>query len=229
MKDATDVVHGYSDEVKGTIKVTMPVVSSNLVLSKAIAEFCHNYPNVNVEVNVNNRCVDIIAEGYDLAIRTANLADSGLVARRLVDSQWVVCATPEYLQNNGEPEHPNDLHEHQCLIYTYEGSGTDNWLFSVNGIEQQIQIRGRFNTNNLDSLRQAALSNLGITMLPQALVYDDLQRGALKPVLSKYANKTLGIYAVYPNSRQPDQKLKLLIEHFRDSFQKHQHQFCNQH
>jgi DNA-binding transcriptional LysR family regulator len=219
MQDATNVVNGYSDEIRGTIKLTMPVVSANLLLSKSVAEFCKKYPDVNVDLQVNNHLVDLIDEGYDLAIRTAYLEDSSLIARRLVDSQWVVCASPEYLRNNGTPAHPNDLHEHQCLIYKYESAGIDNWKFAENGKEQQIQVRGRFNTNNLHALCDAALSGLGISFLPQAVVYEHIE------ILNDYVSKMMGIYAVYPSCRQPDQKVKLLIEHLRDAFQTQENYF----
>ena len=225
MQEATDVVHGYSDTIKGKIKVTMPVVSANLLLSKAVAEFCHLYPDVSVDLQINNKFVDLVEEGYDLAIRTAFLQDSSLVARRLVDSQWIVCASPKYLKEHGIPEHPNDLHGHQCLIYKYESAGTDNWKFTQDGKEQHIQVRGRFSTNNLNAICNAALANLGIAFLPKALVYEYIQNHKLKQVLQPFASKLMGIYAVYPRSRQPDQKVKLLIEHFRDTFKKQESQF----
>lgn len=225
MQDATDIVTGYSNEIRGTIRITMPVVSANLILSKAIAEFCHLYPDVNVEANINNRCVDLIDEGFDLAIRTANLEDSSLIARRLVDSRWVVCVTPEYIKKHGKPLHPSDLNDHQCLIYNQDSASYDTWHFSINGIEQQVQVKGRFNTNNLNAVCNAAMVHLGVALLPQALVYDKIKKGVLVPVLQKYMHKKMGIYAVYPKSRQPDQKLKLLVEHLREAFQKQKSYF----
>lgn len=225
MQDATNVVNGYSDEVRGTIKITMPVVSANLLLSKALAEFCTIYPKVVVNLQVNNRVVDLIEEGYDLAIRTAHLEDSSLVARRLVDSQWVVCASPEYLKANGTPLHPNELHGHECLLYKYDGAGTDTWMFADKGQEQQIQVKGRFNTNSLHAIAAAASAHLGIAFLPQALVFKDIKNGSLKPILESYARKMLGIYAVYPNCRQPDKKIKLVIEHLRKAFLKQESYF----
>ena len=225
MQDATNVVNGYSDEVRGTIKISMPVVSANLLLSKAVAEFCNKYPKVTVNLQVSNHFVNLIEEGYDLAIRTAYLEDSSLVARRLVDSQWVVCASPEYLKKYGLPAHPDDLDQHECLLYKYDSVGTDTWMFSDHGEEHHIHVKGRFNTNNLNAIRSAALENLGIAFLPQALVYDDIKKGTLQPLLERYASKMMGIYAVYPNCRQPDKKVKLLIEHLRSAFVKRQDHF----
>jgi len=136
------------------------------VVSRAIAEFCEQYPKVELELSVSNRFVDLIDDGYDLAIRTAHLEDSSLIARRLIDSKWIVCASPAYLRAHGEPNTPTELTQHQCLIYQYEGIGPDHWQFLINGVVDFVQVEGRFHTNNLDSLRQAALANFGIAYLP---------------------------------------------------------------
>ena len=226
-QEAEDVVTGYAEDIRGTIKLTMPVVSARLVLSHALAEFCHDHPNVNVELSIDNKFVDIIEQGYDLAIRTANLEDSSLIARRLIDSDWMICASPEYLRKNGTPDSPEQLNQHNCLIYRYEGKGSDQWMFKEGKREYTIQVAGRFKSNNLESLRQAALSHFGIAYLPKALVYEDLMAGKLVPILHGLAAKDLGIYAIYPKTRQPDKKLKLLIEYFRKAFQQKKDYFHN--
>lgn len=224
-QEAEDAITGYSEEIRGTIKLTMPVVSARVVLSSALANFCHDHPNVNVDLTIDNKFVDIIAQGYDLAIRTAHLEDSSLIARRLIDSDWIICASPEYLKNMGTPALPQDLNQHSCLIYRYEGSGSDQWVFKENKEEYTVQVKGRFRSNNLDSLRKAALAHFGIAYLPKALIHEDLLANNLIPLLTKKTGKDLGIYAVYPRTRQPDKKLKLLIEYFRKAFQEKQDYF----
>ncbi|TDF38200.1 LysR family transcriptional regulator [Alteromonadaceae bacterium M269] len=219
LQDAQDAVTGYANEIRGTIKVTAPSVSAQLLLNHAVATFCQQYPGVQVELSVSNHFVDLIDDGYDLAIRTAHLEDSSLIARRLIDSQWIVCASPEYLRLNGTPKFPIDLQSKHCLIYKYEGIGSDLWQFKVDGEQENIQVYGRFHTNNLDALRQAALADFGIAYLPRALVHEELLAGKLVSLLEDYADKNLGIYAVYPRTRQPDRKLKLLVEHFRTAYQ----------
>ncbi len=225
VQEAEDAVTGYSEDIRGTIKLTIPVVSARLVLSEALAQFCHDYPNVSIELTVNNHLVDIIAQGYDLAIRTAHLEDSSLVARRLINSDWVVCASPQYLKNNGTPHSPKELIKHSCLIYKYEGAGPEQWVFKDDGQEYVVQLSGRFRSDNLNSLSQAALSHFGIAYLPKALVYEDLIAGRLVSILEGKTAKDLGIYAVYPKTRQPDKKLKLLVEYFRKAFQKKKEYF----
>ena len=218
IQDATNVVSGYSDEIRGTIKITAPLVSANLVVSKALAEFCKIHPNVVVNLQINNQLVNLIEEGYDLAIRTANLQDSSLVARRLIDSKWVVCASPEYLQKHALPTTPDDLLKHECLLYKNESGSAENWLFSYGTNERFINVNGSFASNNLDAICAASLAHLGIAFLPQALVYEHIKQHKLTPILQEHTSKMMGIYAVYPNCRQPDEKLKLLIEHLRGAF-----------
>jgi DNA-binding transcriptional LysR family regulator len=218
LEDVQNNVASYANEIRGKLKITAPVVSARLVISSAIAEFCKVYPDVEVELSISNRSVDLIAEGFDLAIRTANLPDSSLIARRLIDSQWVVCATPKYLQEHEPIIEPKDLQNHQCLIYKYEGVGPETWKFNDADGPANVQVRGRFYTNNLDSLRQAALSDFGIAYLPRALVHEELVSGDLLSLLENKVAKQLGIYAVYPASKQPDKKLKCLIEHLKEAF-----------
>lgn len=220
VQDAEDSVTGFGDAIRGKIKLTVPDVSARLVINKAVAEFCQQYPDVEIELFVSNRVVNMLEDGFDLAIRTAKLEDSSFIARRLVDSHWIVCASSAYLSKNGTPEFPEQLLEHQCLIYKYEGAGSATWLFKQDGKPANIQVRGRLFANNLETLKQAALLDSGIVYLPKALVFDELQKGQLVEVLEPYTSKDLGIYAVYPKSRQPDRKLTLLVEKIRDAFQK---------
>ncbi len=225
LQDAQDTVTGYGDTMRGKIKVTAPAVSAQVIVSDAIAQFCQQYPEVEVELVVSNRVMNILDEGYDLAIRTAYLEDSSLIARRLINSDWVICASPAYLNKHGIPTHPTELEEHDCLIYKYEGQGAETWRFIENDTEFNMQVKGRIHSNNLDSLRRGALAGVGIAYLPRVLVCGDLDDGKLVSILSNFVGKKLGVYAVYPRSRQPDKKLNLLVEHLRDCFQNRKEMF----
>uniref|UniRef100_A5WED8 Transcriptional regulator, LysR family n=1 Tax=Psychrobacter sp. (strain PRwf-1) TaxID=349106 RepID=A5WED8_PSYWF len=118
-QEAQNAVTRYGEDMKGLIRITMPVVSANLLLSDAIADFCKKYPDISVELNITNRLVDLIEEGFDLAIRTAKLEDSSLIARRLIDSQWIICAAPKYLKQHGTPKTHDDLIHHECLMFDF--------------------------------------------------------------------------------------------------------------
>ena len=225
-QEAEDAVTGYSEDMKGTIRITLPVVSANLILSESIAEFCKQHPEISVDLQITNRLVDLIEEGFDLAIRTAVLEDSSLIARRLIDSQWMICATPDYLKQHGTPQNPEQLQNHECLVYKFDNTANSTWPLYIDGKEQLISVYGRFYSNHLSAIKQAALSDLGIAFLPQVLIYEEIQKNTLTQILQCFTSKKLGLYAVYPKARQPDQKLKLLVAHLRDSLHQKQAHYC---
>ncbi|WP_201540815.1 LysR family transcriptional regulator [Psychrobacter sp. 1044] len=221
-QEAENAVTGYGEDMKGHIRITMPVVSANFIFSESIAEFCKQHPEVSVELQITNRLVDLIEEGFDLALRTAVLEDSSLIARRLIDSQWIICATPSYLKQHGAPQNPEQLQNHECLVYKFDNTANSTWPLYIDGKEQLISVNGRFHSNHLSAIKQAALSDLGIAFLPQVLIYEEIQKNTLTQILQCFTSKKLGLYAVYPKARQPDQKLKLLVAHLRDSLHQKQ-------
>ena len=229
-QEAENAVTGYGKDMKGNIRITMPAVSANLILSESIAEFCKQHPEISVDLHITNRLVDLIEEGFDLAVRTAELEDSSLIAKRLIDSHWVICATPDYLKHYGMPQTPEELANHECLIYKFDttsnAASSNVWPLHIDGTKQLMPVYGRFHSNHLSAIKQAALSDLGIAFLPQALVYEEMQKNTLTQVLQSFTRKKLGMYAVYPKARQPDQKLKLLVAHLRDSLHKKQAYYC---
>ncbi len=218
IQEAEDAVTGYGDKIRGNIKITMPVVSARFILNDTISKFCASYPDVSVELSAENRCVDIIKEGFDLAIRTAHLEDSSLIARRLIDSQWIICASPKYITEHGTPKHPEDLSDHDCLVYKYEGAGLDHWALKRGQEDLQIHVKGTITGNELEALKQAALNGLGVAYLPRVLIHEDLLSGRLISVMDEHVGKRLGIYAVYPRTRLPDLRIKLLVEFIREAF-----------
>ena len=225
-QEAENAVTGYGENMKGNIRITMPAVSAKLILSESIAEFCKQHPDISVDLHITNRLVDLIEEGFDLAVRTAELEDSSLIAKRLIDSQWVICATPDYVKQYGIPQTPEELENHECLIYKFDNNSNNVWPFHINGTKQLMPVYGRFHSNHLSAIKQATLSDLGIAFLPQALVYEEMQQNILTQILQSFTRKKLGMYAVYPRARQPDQKLKLLIAHLQESLHQKQDYYC---
>ena len=225
LQEAHDAVWGYSDSISGKIKITVPSVSARLTLTDAIAEFCKQYKEVSIEMMIDDRFVNLIEEGFDLAIRTGYLEDSSLLARRLVDSHWVIVATPKYLKQQGQPDTSSELRFHNCLTYKYNGSHPNHWQFITEAGAYTEVVQGNFMANDLNALYQTVMAGLGIAYLPRALVYDDIQSGALSQLLVNSTAKKIGIYAVYPKMRTPDTKLRLLIEHLRKAYQAKQARF----
>ncbi|MNG60598.1 HTH-type transcriptional regulator DmlR [compost metagenome] len=226
-QEALNVISEHSDELTGIIRMSVPTISGELLLSESVAEFCALHPNLKVEMRLENRFADLVNEGIDLAIRTGTLPDSSLIARPILNSRWVIVCSPNYLQQYSEPQSAGDLLEHNCLTYTYQESGTDNWLMKQPGSNKiyELQVSGNLSANNARAIRKAVIAGYGIAMVPRCMVYEDLQEGAMVEVLSGHCGKVLGIYAVYPYTRNLPLKTRLLIEHIITSYQNISHYF----
>lgn len=214
-QEAIDSVSGYGESVSGHIKMSVPTISGDLVLAQAVAEFCNLHPGLTIDMSLNNRFVDLVEDGYDLVIRTGYLEDSSLIARHILDSQWVVCCSPRYIQSCGQPTLPSELLNHNCLQYAYQTTGAREWEFKGEKKNTIVKVSGNFSTDNATALRKATLAGCGIAYMPRCLVYHDLKRGDLIDLFPQQVGKCLGIYAVYPFTRQPPKKVKLLIEHIK--------------
>jgi DNA-binding transcriptional LysR family regulator len=224
-QEAIESVAGFGDSVSGHIKMSVPTISGELLLADAVAEFCDTYPGLTIDMSLENRFVDLIEDGYDLVIRTGYLEDSSLIARHIVDSQWVVCASPAYIARKGKPVTPQELTKHNCLLYAYQMTGASEWEFKGKSGHYIVHVGGNFFTDNAAALRKAALGGYGIIYVPRCLVYHDFLRGTLVDLLPDQVGKKLGIYAVYPFTRLPPNKIKLLIEHIRERYLKIAHYF----
>ncbi|MCG9629322.1 MULTISPECIES: LysR family transcriptional regulator [Vibrio] len=227
-QEAMDAVSGFGENVSGHIKMSVPSISGDLILADAVAEFCNMHPGLTVDMSLDNRFVDLVNDGFDLVIRTGYLEDSSLIARHILDSQWVVCASPSYIARNGKPLIPTDLVKHNCLQYAYQTTGAGEWQFIREGQGDSkyiVRVSGSFSTDNATALRKAALGGHGIAYVPRCLVYHDIRNGQLVDLFPDIVGKKLGIYAVYPFTRQPPNKIKMLIEHIRARYLAISHYF----
>lgn len=217
--DAVNAVSNFSQGLSGIIKMTVPTISGELLLSEIVAQFCQKHPNLTIDMRLENEFVDLVKEGLDLAIRTGVLEDSSLIAKPLIESHWVVCCAPSYAASQGRPQHVEQLKQYNCLAYTYQTQGAFDWRFTKDGQEHLVRISGNFATNNSQALRKAALAGCGIVYVPRCCVYEDLVRGDLIQLLTDYQARSLGIYAVYPYTRHQPEKIRLLIEHIGQAYQ----------
>ncbi|NIB42244.1 LysR family transcriptional regulator [Pseudomaricurvus alkylphenolicus] len=223
--EAVDAVSGFGENISGHIKMSVPTISGDLILAEAVAEFCNNHPGLSVDMSLDNRFVDLIEGGYDLVIRTGYLEDSSLIARHILDSQWVVCASPACIARNGKPQKPEDLVDHNCLRYAYQTTGASEWQFKAKSGDYVVRVSGSFSTDDATALRKAALGGYGIAYVPRCLVYHDIRNGQLVDLFPEQVGKKLGVYAVYPFTRQLPNKVKLLIEHIRARYLAISHYF----
>jgi DNA-binding transcriptional LysR family regulator len=219
LEDAELEITRYQAEPRGLLRVTAPTSFSLMHLGPLLQPFLVRNPGVRVNLQLDDRQVDIVEEGFDLAIRVARLADSALVAQRLAPARQVVCAAPAYLEKHGMPERPEDLVHHNSIIYTY-GQSPGRWRFQPHEGSEEIvvAVHGTLQTNNGMVQRAAALDGVRICMLPTFYVGDELRSGALRVVLADYPPVELGIYAVYPERRNLSPKVRAYVDYLRERF-----------
>jgi DNA-binding transcriptional LysR family regulator len=218
IQDANLSVSRMQASPRGRLRVNAPMSFSFLHLAPAIPDFLRRYPDVDLDMTLNDRYVDLIEEGFDLAVRIGVLADSTLVARKLAPMRPMICASPAYLKERGVPNTPNDLRNHLCLCNSTNAL-VDEWrLADGNGRPLIVQIRGRLRANNGDTLRVAALQGMGLVYLPSFYVGGDLQAGTLVSVLSHFMSQDAGIYAVYPHSRHLLPKVRAFVDFLAERF-----------
>ncbi len=216
VQEAEQAAGHLTAKPRGTLKITMPVAFGIHRLGAVIADYLLQHAEVKLDISLNDRYVDLIEEGFDLAIRIGTLPESRLIARKLGVTQSVVCASPEYLQRHGIPVQPADLAQHSCLGYAYTNSGNE-WHLRSPGKVEVIHIVGAIKANNGDLLRLAAVNGAGLIFQPLFIVEEDLQTGRLVRVLNEYASNELGIYAVYPSRKHLSAKVRTFIDFLVES------------
>ncbi len=216
--EAESMVTAMQATPRGALRVSAPVSFGIGHLSKAVADFLGAYPEVDVNLVLDDRFVELVAEGFDLAIRIGVLPDSSLKARRLAETRLILAAAPAYLAEMGAPRTIDDLAGHRLLHYSNLATGNFWRLRGPSGAERQIRVGGRLTVNNGDSLKVAAEAGLGIAMLPSFLVGGALATGRLVEVLADRAPDMLGIYALYPEGRFPQPKLRAFVDFLAERF-----------
>ncbi|SDU92185.1 LysR family transcriptional regulator [Pseudomonas mucidolens] len=207
-------ISGQNSEPRGTIRLSAPLSFAMAHLGCLLPRFLQRYPQVSVEVDLSDRPVDLISEGYDLVLRIGTLEDSTLIARRIASIQRVYCASPAYLAAQGTPLTPEELVDHQCLPYGH--SRQVQWRFQVKGKLQSLNVSGRMRVNNGELLRDTAIAGLGVTYLPTFIVGHALQTGQLVTLLEDFAPEPLTLSAVYPQHRQGSRPVQALVEYLRE-------------
>lgn len=211
VEEAELAVTRLSAEPRGTLRVSAPMSFGVRHLGPVLADFMVQYPALHVDLALNDRMVDIVEDGFDLAIRIAKLPDSSLIARKLCPGRRVVCASPDYWRRHGAPTTPADLKNHNCLMYTYLLSQSELRFEGPEG-PLTVPVAGTLHSNNGDILRQAALAGIGFYFAPTFLVGDDVRAGRLERALPAYDDTSLSIYAVYPHNRHLSAKVRAFID-----------------
>jgi DNA-binding transcriptional LysR family regulator len=208
--EAREVVASHGDQMIGRLRLSVPISFGVRHLAPVLAEIASSHPRLELDVSYNDRVVDLIAERFDAAIRIGQLRDSSLVARRIAPVQAMLVASPDYLRRHRRPETPDDLAEHECLIYT-AGIATD-WQFRSGRRLVSIRPRGRLRSDSGDAIVQWAEAGLGVAHVPKFLVSSAVERGALEPLLPDYPTPEAAIFVVRPPGPHVALKVRLLIE-----------------
>ena len=210
LEEADDMVSGLREQPRGTLRISAPSIFAERHLIPLVSQFSKIYPAVNIDMMVSDREVDLVDEGYDLAIRMTNMESSDLIARRLACCRHVLIASADYLKTAPVLKEPNDLLQHSCLIYTYTQGAI--WPLSKDGKDYSIKVKGRLNSNNPDVLLTAAIAGMGVTIMPTFIASEPIRKGDLKIVLEDYEPLKLQIYAIYPSRHFLPSKTRIFVD-----------------
>ncbi|MET0282662.1 MAG: LysR family transcriptional regulator [Steroidobacteraceae bacterium] len=200
-------------EVAGTLRVTLSATFGRQYVSPLLPEFMALHPRLRLSVHLTDRQVDLVGEGYDLAIRIGALADSTLVARRIASNERVVCAAPAYLARRGTPASPGELVDHDCLLLFGRNGLHDQWRFTArDGTESTVHVRGRFESDLGEFIRDAALAGQGIGSFSRWHIVDDLRSGRLQLLLPDFTLPVTAIHAVTPHRRYTPPRVQAFVD-----------------
>ena len=218
LEDAAEAVSSLKAIPRGRLRVTLPTAFGIIHLLPALPDYTARYPEVTLEIDLNDRFVNMIEEGFDLALRIGDLEDSSLVGRRLAANRRVLAAAPAYLDRFGAPAGPDDLRDHNCLVYTYRAQRHDWHLVDETGRERVITVTGNLETNNPMMLRAAALDGFGVALLPLWIIGPDIREARLRRVLPQYHWPDSAIHVVYPPGRHLSAKVRSFVDFLVERF-----------
>jgi DNA-binding transcriptional LysR family regulator len=197
---------------RGRLRINAPVSFGLIHLAPVVTDFLKRFPEVSVELLVNDRVVDLLEGEFDVGVRIGRLRDSSLIARKIAPVRLAVCAAPDYLARRGVPRTPDDLATHDCLEYTYFESRGEWRLLNPEGDEIVVPVSGRYLANNADVLRTTAIAGGGIILAPTFIIGDDLRAGRLVRLLPDYPPPEQGLHALYPPGRHLSAKVRCFVD-----------------
>jgi len=217
LEEAEQAITRGDIALSGTVRIASPLSFGITHLSPVLNAFLQLHPELKLDLDLNDRTLNFMEEDVDLAIRIGQLADSSLIARKLADTQLIVCASPAYLEKNGEPKVPQALEQHIGLSYSYAES--QYWHFiNTDKTETAVRMNYRMRANNGDVLLKAAIDGLGIIMTPSFIGAEAIKQGQLIPILTDYTLAAGAIYAIYPKQRYLPQRIRILIDYLVERF-----------
>lgn len=218
--DEADLAVGqHQARPSGSLRVNAPMAFGTTELATWLPDFIARYPGLRVDLVCNDRMVDLIEDGFDVALRlTRELPDSTLIARKLADSAVLAVASPDYVRRHGAPQAPADLERHNCLVYTQQPRPHD-WTFTgESGVSETVGVKGSLQANTSVALRTAALAGLGIAATADFIVHGDVKRGALVRLLPGYTLRPRELFVLYPQNRHLSPKVRAFVDFAADYY-----------
>jgi DNA-binding transcriptional LysR family regulator len=204
---------------RGKVRISVPI--QNVLIMPVLAGFMRTYPDIELEVDMSDRMVDVIEEGFDAVIRTGAPQDSRLMARKLGGYRLQLVASPAYLERNGTPAHPNELISHTCLLHKFPATGlVERWPLRVHDTHIEPNLARALTCTTMDPLTYLAIDGVGIACLPDFSIHEPLADGRLKVVLEDYTDHTGNLWMLWPASKQTAPRLRVLIDYFKDNILK---------
>ena len=218
VQEAEQSVSRLQKDPRGRLRISAPESLAMSLLPDVLPRFQQLYPKLELDIRITGRFVDLVEEGIDVALRVGALEESTLIARKLMPCSFHLCASTEYLNRSGRPEHPNDLASHNCLIYS-RGHNPETWFFrDSQGRRLMKKIKGNLHSDTGSLLLNAALNHAGILMAPSFMVSSALEEGMLETVLDVFMPTQTGLYAVYPYSKLVSKKIRVFVDYLVDEW-----------
>lgn len=209
--EADNAARGAATGLSGNLRICAAVTFGRLYIVPHLGPFLEQNPQLNIDLMLDDRNVNLVEEGVDVALRMGTLGDSTLTARKIAECRRVVLGTPAYFEQHGEPTCPADLTRHQAVVYTLGGGA--NWQFSKDGEEQSVIINGRIRVNAAEGLREAVLAHQGLTMASEWMFAPELASGAVREVMGDWAQPNLELWAVFPTGRMASAKARAFVDY----------------
>lgn len=209
--EGEDAITQLQGKPQGLLSINVPMSFGNLHIAPLISEFLTENPEIQINMVMDDKMVDLVEGGFDIAIRIGHLPDSSLIASRITSCRSVLCASPDYIAKFGSPQIPADLLHHNCLLYSYFRGGNE-WSFEGPAGTVKVQPRGNYQVNNSEALREALLGGLGICQMPTFIVGENLASGLLIPLLEEYPLPMHSIYAIFPERKHLPAKVRAFLD-----------------
>ena len=212
LDEGAETVNAVTAAPRGVLRLAMPVTFGHMYIAPLLPKFATKYPDVRLDVTASDAFVDVVGEGFDVVIRGAGaLPDSALVARKIMETPTVVCASPNYLARRGTPQKPEDLVEHTCLVATTTQTIAE-WVFALEGAVVSIPVKGPLRTTSLIVARDAAVAGMGVARVPYHFASPDIDAGRLVRILKDHEREEAAVFALYPAQRELALKTRAFID-----------------